>query len=522
MLLVQAVNIHIERRPLNRFREAFVAALAFVILFVCLVFEISCYESQLGRDHNGRLVHLILIVFQLTFAAISLVTCFSLPRRPSVSSGGYVVDKQFTVSALSRSTYTWADELLKFAKKNNGLDLIHLPRLHFKVRSKTLEQNFMSFPQKEELWKKMMRVHWVELCAQSMLAIIQGKVALFSKGGIRLTILGLIQFAPQFAMYKLLELLEHRVDGEAIDVTAWGWVFGLGLSIVVTAWLEAFLHWVVWARLGLLVRSELSALIFSKSTRRKDVKGSQKAETAGHIEANNATEPTPGGLTEQTPTEPNVATSGSLNENPEEEVQKSRQSVINLIGIDTKRISDFATFHYIFSQSIAKLFASIFFLVKLIGWPSLLAGFAVSAISLPFNIWASRVFSRAQDELMKSRDQKMVVVTEALQGIRQIKFSALEQQWQDKIGKKRGEELAAQRKVFFADTALIALWILSPVMLSAVSLAVFALLHGELTPSIAFTTITIFAQIEVTLSIIPELTSDGLGKPACAFTTEVC
>lgn len=77
-----------------------------------------------------------------------------------------------------------------------------------------------------------------------------------------------------------------------------------------------------------------------------------------------------------------------------------------------------------------------------------------------------------------------------------------------------------QWKAFAVDTVLIGIWILGPVMLSAVSLAVFAVLNGELSPSIAFTTITVFAQIEMAMAAIPELTSDGLGKsmPLCLKT----
>jgi ABC-type multidrug transport system fused ATPase/permease subunit len=39
-------------------------------------------------------------------------------------------------------------------------------------------------------------------------------------------------------------------------------------------------------------------------------------------------------------------------------------------------------------------------------------------------------------------------------------------------------------------------------------LAVYALLYGQLTPSVAFTAIGVFASLEVTLSVIPELTTD--------------
>lgn len=79
-----------------------------------------------------------------------------------------------------------------------------------------------------------------------------------------------------------------------------------------------------------------------------------------------------------------------------------------------------------------------------------------------------------------------------------------------KIGEKRKEELALQRRSFMWQAVLITIWILGPVMLSAVSLATYTLLHGNLLPSVAFTTITIFNQIEAVLAVIPELTAQGL------------
>ena len=111
---------------------------------------------------------------------------------------------------------------------------------------------------------------------------------------------------------------------------------------------------------------------------------------------------------------------------------------------------------------------------------------------------------------MEVRDQKMVVVTEALQGIRQIKFSAQEEQWQEKIGRKRDEELATQWRVFCLDTTLISIWILGPVMLSAVSLAVYSVLNGDLSASVAFTSITVMGSMESSLAVLPEFIADSL------------
>ena len=178
--------------------------------------------------------------------------------------------------------------------------------------------------------------------------------------------------------------------------------------------------------------------------------------------------------------------------------------------MDAKRVSDFSVFYFMFPQTFFILTISIAFLITLIGWKSLFAGLSVFVIVLPFNIYASRRYTGAQDDIMKVRDQKMVVVTEALQGIRQIKFSAQEQQWQEKIGKKRDEELATQWRIFFFDTVLISIWILGPVMLSAVSLAVYSVLNGGLSASVAFTSITVMGSMESSLAVLPEIIADAL------------
>ena len=95
-------------------------------------------------------------------------------------------------------------------------------------------------------------------------------------------------------------------------------------------------------------------------------------------------------------------------EESEEAEQKSRQITINLIGVDTKRVSDFATFYFLFPMTAAKLTISIWFLINLIGWKALLSGFAVFVISLPLNIYASKTYAETQGELMSLRDRKMV------------------------------------------------------------------------------------------------------------------
>ena len=61
----------------------------------------------------------------------------------------------------------------------------------------------------------------------------------------------------------------------------------------------------------------------------------------------------------------------------------------------------------------------------IIGWKALLAGFLAMSLTIPLNIFCSKRYAAAQDRLMKVRDTKMGVVTEALQGMSYLRLRNL-------------------------------------------------------------------------------------------------
>ena len=489
--MVQAINVFVERNPKNRYQLGIYGSLGSVVTISVLCAESGFLKSRTSIVHPYT-AHIVLTAILLVNAIVLFVSFISFPRRPAVFKDGMAVDAQYTGSALGRYTFTWGADLLAFSKVNQGLDMKDLPRLAHYTRSENLQARFNGLKKRDRLWKQMIVAFGSAFVQQYLLV----------------SITSVTQFAPQFAMFNLLKLLEQRSEGASIAAVAWAWVFGLGLSLLISSWIEAWLFWIIWSDLGIPMRSMLSALIFMKSTRRKDVKGVQKAKVETVVDAS-GTKPiiNPSSGTKGEDTAPGA---NKDDEDEDESMQKSRQSTINLVGVDGKRISDFCSYSYIFPGVVIKLVVSMSFLVTLIGWKSLLAGLVVFFLSTPINIFISRKYQGAQGDLMKLRDQKMVTITEALQGIRQIKFSALERQWEAKIGEKRRQELTTQWRVFMLDVGLTSIWILGPVMLSAVSLAVYAIIHGDLSPSIAFTVIAVFGQIEGTLAIIPELTTIGL------------
>ncbi|EKD21812.1 ABC transporter [Drepanopeziza brunnea f. sp. 'multigermtubi' MB_m1] len=476
LILVQTVGIILIKSSVKSYTLGVYTALSSVSLLAALLYQDGLIAQQTAGERYVSSAELSLRITQLFLVVLVTFSSVSLPRRPEVFHNGVPVDGMQTVSAFDRYTFTWVEHLLRLSRQNNRIELVDLPKMDSNTRSQDLSESWAEKPHPKKLWVEIFLDHSRSFRNQWCLTLIQA----FGN------------FAPQFVTYHLLKILEKRVSGDTVSPEAWIWVVVLTITTIGASWIESWLYWVSWSELAIPIRAQLSALIFQKAMRRKDVKGAAKASK------------------KKVPAGPDTASvAGNKPElNDEEGENKGKQSTVNLIGVDTKRVSDFCSFNNYLPGSLFKLIVSFAFLLSIIGWKALVAGFLAMSLTIPLNIFCSKRYSAAQDRLMKVRDVKMGVVTEALQGIRQIKFSALEQNWQRKIGKVRRKELEEQWNVYLSDTFLLFCWITSPVALAATSLAVYASIYGELTPSVAFTAIGVFTNLEVTLSVIPELTTD--------------
>lgn len=485
-LVVQAICIASSRKSRTSHDLGVYSALSSLLLVIVLVIQDS-KVAELLLKHDSlifalRIVEIVALV-ALAFSSVSI------PRRPDVYHNGKIVDGYYTESFWSHFNWSWAASVLKLAIKKNDLDLDDLPRPDHYSRAKetTLDWEGRNFT--GPLWISIISAHKWKLALQWFTTLISS----------------FLNFAPQWCMLQLLVILENRRPDEPLGYDTWMWVVWIGVAMIAQSWVEAFIFWLSWAELCIPLRAQLSSLIFKKSMRRKDVKGASKKKEKATESADPLVAAPSGAVpTVDSPQEE------TAEETEEEQLKKSKQSTVNLIGVDAKRVSDFSSFNFYFPASVFKLVVSLVFLINLLGWKPLVAGFSTMLAIMPVNIYFSKRYSAAQDRLMKVRDEKMEVVSEALQGIRQIKFSALEPQWENKIGEVRERELKCVWDAFFNDAMLIGCWVTSPIMLAAAALAVYAAVNDKLIPSVAFVSLGVFRALEVTLSVIPELTTDLL------------
>ncbi|KUJ23669.1 putative ABC bile acid transporter [Mollisia scopiformis] len=483
LIVLQTIAISLIRNPVKSYDWGVYSAVSSIFLFAVLLFEDGLIAQKNEAEESfGTSEQNALRIVQLALVILAAGAGISIPRRPQVFYDGTPVDAMYTVSALGRYSFSWCAHLLRLSRTKNRLELEDLPKMDHLTRSKDLSNAWAHRNHTKKLWIEVFLAHKVAFIIQWILTLLQA----FGN------------FAPQFVTYHILMILEKKKPGDSVTAEAWIWVVTLTLATVGASWIESWLFWISWSEVAIPIRAQLSALIFQKAMRRKDVKGASKAPKKENGDGPDMSDAS------------NNATAGDKPEiETEEDTEpKGKQSTVNLIGVDTKRVSDFCSFNNYFAGSLFKLIVSFAFLISIIGWKALLCGFAAMSLTIPLNIYFSKRYSDAQDRLMKVRDTKMGVVTEALQGIRQIKFSALEDNWHAKIGKVRERELGEQWSVYVADTFLLFCWITSPIALAATSLAVYSIMNGELQPSVAFTAIGVFGNLEVTLAVIPELTTD--------------
>ncbi|KAH9224216.1 P-loop containing nucleoside triphosphate hydrolase protein [Leptodontidium sp. 2 PMI_412] len=482
LILIQATGIILIRDYVKSYTLGIYSALSSIFLLAVLLFQDGLIARQTPPGESfGTSEQIGLRIAQLGLVSLVAFFSISLPRRPEVFHDGVPVDGMYTVSALGRYTFSWVEHLLVLSRTKNRLELEDLPKMDQYTRSKDLSEAWAATTHERRLWVEIFLAHKWSFVVQWFLTLIQA----FGN------------FAPQFVTYHILKILEKRLPGDTVSFEAWIWVVTLTIATIGAAWIESWLFWISWSEVAIPIRAQLAALIFQKAMRRKDVKGASKSTKKEFSQGPDMADASQ-----------DAVAGDKLELVEEDDDPKGKQSTVNLIGVDAKRVADFCSFNNYFPGSLFKLVVSFAFLLSIIGWQALLCGFLAMSLTIPLNIFFSRRYAAAQDRLMKVRDTKMGVVTEALQGIRQIKFSALEANWHEKIGKVRRKELEEQWNVFVSDTFLLFCWISSPIALAATSLAVYAWKYGELTPSVAFTAIGVFASLEVTLAVIPELTTD--------------
>ncbi|KAG2502854.1 hypothetical protein JM16_009560, partial [Phytophthora kernoviae] len=132
------------------------------------------------------------------------------------------------------------------------------------------------------------------------------------------------------------------------------------------------------------------------------------------------------------------------------------------------------------------------------------AGLAIIAVSMLASFVIAKLSGNAFEDIMKYKDDRMKSIKEVFNAIQIVKLNAWEDKFADKIHKLRATELSAVKKFLYLGAVNIFVLWSSPLAVSAVSFAVYAIVMEKvLTAARVFTAIALFNALRDPLRDLP-------------------
>ena len=312
LLAFQSLALALTDCPVERQKQGSVAGVCSI-----LVYSTNAWSDSRRADTSN--VHLAFLVFHVFLLFTATGFYFTLPRRPLIFHDGdpeKPVDNERTVSVVARYTLSWAKPKLSFAISNGGLDFHNLSLLDVRGRTHDLVSRFNQF-KVPRLWRHMLQAHRATLASQWLLTLC----------------LSFATFAPQYFLWRLILLLERNAAHP--EPIAGLWLALLGFAQLLQPWIETWMLWVGWCHIALPITLQFSGLIVGKTFRRKDIKEvNSKQKESQHTRPDDPDS-----------TKRFVMKYESDLVETEEKAPKRMQDQINLITVDTQRVSDFMSYN---------------------------------------------------------------------------------------------------------------------------------------------------------------------------------
>ncbi|CAI4055377.1 hypothetical protein SUVZ_16G4640 [Saccharomyces uvarum] len=245
------------------------------------------------------------------------------------------------------------------------------------------------------------------------------------------------------------------------------------------------------------LRTILVSHIYSKTLRRTILRDSTTSEQENDFQPHVPASPEESNDSFGSEARPNVETSRKDN------------SVNNLMSVDAFKVSEGMSTFYLACEAMFMITMALIILYSLLGW-SAFAGIFALLTMIPLNFWCATFYGKYQTDQLVLTDKRTSGISEALNSMRVIKLLAWEKTfYQNIMGVRNGEIRLLKKKgtIFFLNHLI---WFFGPTLISVVTFSVFIKFQKQtLTPSIAFTALSLFAilrtpmdQITSTISLL--------------------
>nr|XP_055109349.1 multidrug resistance-associated protein 1 isoform X2 [Symphalangus syndactylus] len=182
--------------------------------------------------------------------------------------------------------------------------------------------------------------------------------------------------------------------------------------------------------------------------------------------------------------------------------------IVNLMSVDAQRFMDLATYINMIWSAPLQVILALYLLWLNLG-PSVFAGVAVMVLMVPVNAVMAMKTKTYQVAHMKSKDNRIKLMNEILNGIKVLKLYAWELAFKDKVLAIRQEELKVLKKSAYLSAVGTFTWVCTPFLVALCTFAVYVTIdkNNILDAQTAFVSLALFNILRFPLNILPMVIS---------------
>ncbi|KAF2434674.1 bile acid-transporting ATPase [Tothia fuscella] len=423
------------------------------------------------------------------FALSSLLAVIALTSRKGNKAvkleyeGGLEPSKEQTASVLSLATFGWVDAIVwqGYIKTFQITDVWNLaPR----DKAAALLADYRQVKKTSSLAFHLLGYFKRGLIIQAAWAVISG----------------FLTFAPTLLLKAILEYVESPETTP--KNAAWFFVILLFVSGCASALADGQALW-IGRKICLRLRAVIIGEIYAKALKRK---ASAAADKVLGVDKSGDTQ-NPGLFQrimsfgrKKKEVKPKEETK------PEEEEQVTSGTIINLMAVDSFKVSEICAYlHFLWASTPVQFIMAIALLYRILGYSSI-AGIGMMALLLPVNMVIAKMFSKIQKQILAATDARIHTTNEVLSNIRIIKFFAWEQRFMGLVNEKRATELMYLRRRYILWATAATVWSGAPILITFLSFLVYTKIEKkELIPSVAFTALSLFQILRIPLDQLADM-----------------
>ncbi|XP_054880485.1 multidrug resistance-associated protein 1 isoform X2 [Poeciliopsis prolifica] len=182
--------------------------------------------------------------------------------------------------------------------------------------------------------------------------------------------------------------------------------------------------------------------------------------------------------------------------------------IVNLMSVDAQRFMDLVTYINMVWSAPLQVVLALYFLWQNLG-PSVLAGVAVMVLMVPINAVIAMKTKTYQVAQMKSKDSRIKLMNEMLNGIKVLKLYAWELAFKEKVSEIRESELRVLKKTAYLGAISTFTWVCAPFLVALSTFAVYVLIdeRNVLDAQKAFVSLALFNILRFPLNMLPMVIS---------------